>query len=301
MFDFIADILGYCIRPIYHVVQNYGWTIILFTVFIKLVTLPLVVKSQKSMAKMQQVQPLIAELQKKYKSNQQKLNEEMSRIYQKYEISPLGGCLPMVVQLVVLFGFIQVVYRPLTYIAQIGADKINEIAAALGTQGGAGYQEIVLCGNPAINEEIVKLGLTPLNFDFFGINLTQILQNNMTDWKMWIIPVLALLLTFVSSYVTQKQQKAAAVQNAQASSMTKSMYIFMPIMTAWFSFTMPLGAALYWAISTFTQVVQQLLVQEFVVKKIPPLDIGKTKKKKPPVIVEAELSSEEEQAEEEEE
>jgi len=93
MFDFIAEILAFVIKPIYHVVQNYGWTIIIFTVLIKLLTLPFTIKSQKSMAKMQQVQPLISEVQKKYANNKEKQQQELMKIYEKYqkkfaEISP---------------------------------------------------------------------------------------------------------------------------------------------------------------------------------------------------------------------
>ena len=90
MFDLIANILSIFIRPIYAIVGNYGWTIIIFTILLKLVTMPFTVKSQKSMARMQQVQPLISEIQRKYANNREKQQQELMKVYDKYEISPTG-------------------------------------------------------------------------------------------------------------------------------------------------------------------------------------------------------------------
>ena len=79
MFDLIANFLSFFIRPIYAIVGNYGWTIIIFTILLKLVTMPFTVKSQKSMARMQQVQPLISEIQRKYANNREKQQQELDK------------------------------------------------------------------------------------------------------------------------------------------------------------------------------------------------------------------------------
>ena len=91
-----AEPLAYLIRPFYHLVKNYGLTLIIVTVLIRLATIPLTVMSQKSTAKTQQLQPQIAEIQKKYKNDKEKMSLEMQKLYTKNKVNPMGGCLPMI-------------------------------------------------------------------------------------------------------------------------------------------------------------------------------------------------------------
>jgi YidC/Oxa1 family membrane protein insertase len=298
IFDYVAEILSIFIRPIYQIVQNYGWTIIIFTILIKLVTLPFNVKSQKSMARMQQVQPLISEVQKKYANNKEKQQEELMKIYDKYEISPTGGCMPMILQLVVLMGFVQIVYRPITFILRIPKATIAAAATELGLESALfTSNQLKVFSYPELLE---KLGISSssLNFNFLGIDLTKVLQQNMSDWKMWILPVLALIFSILSTYVSQRQatknQNANAKNDpsqAQAAAMTKSMYVMMPLMTIWITFSWPLGCALYWIISTVTQIAQQMFINKFIVSKMDKIDITgkKKKKKKTQVVKDAEI------------
>lgn len=297
--DFIAEILSIFIKPLYSVVQNYGLTIIIFTIVLKLVTLPFTIKSQKSMARMQQVQPLISEIQRKYANNREKMQEELMKVYDKYDVSPTGGCMPMILQLVILMGFIQVVYKPYTFILGIGKADIKEAVVALGdtlvteaTELGINLsriaeQQLDIGKLPSLMD---KLGIAQgdLNLDFFGINLTDVLQQNMTNWVCWILPLIALGLTILSTVISQRSANKKQNENAkkdaqaqQAQAMTKSMFIMMPLMTAWITFTMPLGCALYWGISTLTQIIQQFLVDQFVVKKMKPIELKKKKKTVP--------------------
>ena len=282
MFDFIAEILSIFIKPIYQFIGNYGWTIIIFTILLKLVTLPFTIKSQKSMARMQQVQPLINEVQRKYANNREKMQEELMKIYDKYEVSPTGGCMPMILQLVILMGFIQVVYKPYTYLLGIPAKVITEVSEGLGL-GAVNYQFGL---DSKIVEGLENLGYNvDINLEFLGIDLTKVLQNNMTDIMCWILPVIALLLTILSTVISQRNAQKKQGENAkkdeqaqQAAAMTKSMFIMMPLMTAWITYTMPLGCALYWGISTLTQIIQQAAIDQFVVKRMKPIDLKKKKK-----------------------
>ena len=97
---FLADILN----GINSVVQNYGWSIVVFTVLIKLVLFPLDFKSRKSMRRMSALQPQVAKLQKKYANDKEKLNQKTAELYRKERINPLSGCLPMLISLPVLFA-----------------------------------------------------------------------------------------------------------------------------------------------------------------------------------------------------
>ena len=83
--------------------QNYGITMILFTLLIKLVVLPLDYKSRKSMRRMTDLQPQLAKLQKKYENDKEKLNQKTTELYRKSGVSPLSGCLPMIVSMVILY------------------------------------------------------------------------------------------------------------------------------------------------------------------------------------------------------
>ena len=301
IFDYIAQILSILIRPIYGVVNNYGWTIIIVTVIIKLLTLPFTIKSQKSMAKMQQVQPLISEIQKKYAKNNEKMQAEMMKIYDKYDISPTGGCMPLVVQMVILMGFIQVVYKPLTFILGVSKSKIAEVATALDIPAAdyaANQLNIFSKHADKLPEFLEKINIDPssLNFDFLGIDLTKVLKDNLTNPVLWILPLLALAFSILSTYVSQKQATSRQnpnakddAQAAQAQAMTKSMYIMMPLMTIWITFSWPLGCALYWTISTVTQIAQQLFINKFIVDKMEPIDLTQKKRKKKHVPSKKEL------------
>lgn len=290
MFEFIANILAVLIRPIYSIVQNYGWTIIIFTILLKLATMYFSVKSQKSMARMQQVQPLISEIQRKYANNREKMQQELMRVYDKYEISPTGGCMPMILQLVILMGFIDIVYRPYTYLLGIPKAVISETATSLGLDA-AKMAQSQLSMPVELLDKLKELGYqTQLDLNFLGIDLSKVLSENMGDIVMWILPVLALLFTILSTVVSQRQATARQGNSAkndpqaqQAAAMSKSMYIMMPLMTAWITYSWPLGCALYWIISTITQMAQQFFINEFIVKKMKPIEL-KRKKKKPQTV-----------------
>ena len=104
MFPFLNEPLKAILLGIYSIVGNYGWSIVLFTLLIRALLMPLDAKSRKSMRKTQKLQPQIAALQKKYKNDKEKLNQKTMELYRKEHVSPLSGCLPMLLSLPILFG-----------------------------------------------------------------------------------------------------------------------------------------------------------------------------------------------------
>ncbi|MGA2192583.1 MAG: membrane protein insertase YidC [Nitrospirota bacterium] len=108
IFTIIAKPLFIALKFFYNIVGNYGWAIIIITVIIKLLFAPLTHKSQKSMKKMQKLQPLFAELKEKYKGDPARLNREMMELYKKHKVNPMGGCLPMVIQIPVFIALYNV-------------------------------------------------------------------------------------------------------------------------------------------------------------------------------------------------
>ena len=102
--DIIAKPLLYVLRFFNQYLHNYGVSIILLTVLVKIIFWPLTHKSYKSMKEMQKIQPLMAKIREKYKDNREQMNREMMGLYKTYKVNPMGGCLPMVIQIPVFFA-----------------------------------------------------------------------------------------------------------------------------------------------------------------------------------------------------
>ena len=111
----ISNLLGHILKIIFEFVNNYGWSIIVFTLFVRLLLVPLMVKQIKSQKAMQDIQPKIKEIQEKYKNKPEKQQEELMKIYQEAKINPLSGCLPLLIQMPILIGLFNVLREPITY------------------------------------------------------------------------------------------------------------------------------------------------------------------------------------------
>jgi len=106
--DIIAKPLLYALRFFYEYVGNYGISIIILTILIKILFWPLTHKSYKSMKEMQKLQPLMAKIREKHKNNKEKMNKELMALYKTYKVNPMGGCLPMVIQIPVFFALFRI-------------------------------------------------------------------------------------------------------------------------------------------------------------------------------------------------
>ncbi|MCK9524345.1 MAG: YidC/Oxa1 family membrane protein insertase [Limnochordia bacterium] len=106
--DFIAGALGSVLEQIVSVTHSYGLGIILTTIFVRLLLFPLTLSQNKSMVAMRKIQPELQEIQKKYANNKEEQQKLTAELYQKHKINPLGGCLPMLVQLPILWAFFRV-------------------------------------------------------------------------------------------------------------------------------------------------------------------------------------------------
>ena len=241
---------GWIMWAIYQVVNNYGIALILFTVFFRLILFPLSIKQQKSSAKMQVFQPKIEEIQKKYANNKEKQQEELMKLYESHGYNPMGGCLPSIIQLVLLFGVIYVVYDPLTHILRLPSETITAltdiVTAQLGNQGV--YNQLAVISaiqNPdqigwfsSISSDIIS---QIQNFDYtlFGIYLGSI-----PTWNslLVIIPILSGLTSFLTSFISMKMTPGMN----QQSGMMKGMMYGMPLFSLFIAFSVPVGVAVYW-------------------------------------------------------
>ena len=234
--------LGYVMEWIYNLIPNYGWDIIIFTIVIRLISIPLQLNQQKSMARMSAYQPLVADIQKKYRDKPDKQQEELMKL-QEQGYKPTAGCMPMLVNFLVMFGVIEVVYRPLQRIFHIGADALTAAGEALTTLGIsfttvtrdtniiaqviAGESTVTSCFTPDQVSTITEFGQ---HMDFFGIDLTRVPQYSLAaeNLPLLIFPVLAIVTMFISTHISMK----ASGQEMQGS-MKLTMYM-MPLMYLFF-------------------------------------------------------------------
>lgn len=269
----ITTPLGWVFDFIYNFVQNYGITLLIFTALVKLVLLPLSVKQQKSMVKMQQIQPLLADIQQKYKDDPQKQQAEMMKFYKENKVNPSGGCLPLLIQMPILVCLYQVISYPLTYMLRMNNSQswAEVVKAGIDTAGKQASELQILAAktNNLINFDLIK------GF----IDLSEKPSLSQPSW-IWLIPILAALTTYLSSKVTtlqadkNKKKTEDAIDNKpkrvlnpeakpeasadQAQQMSKSMTTIMPLFTLWIAFSYPASLGFYWIVSNVLSILQQL-------------------------------------------
>ena len=111
----IASLFGIALKAIYGVIGNYGLSIIVFTIIVKMILMPLTVKQTKSTFAMSEINPKVKKIQAKYKNKPEKQNEEISKLYKESGINPLSGCLPILIQMPILMGLFYVFKDPVTH------------------------------------------------------------------------------------------------------------------------------------------------------------------------------------------
>ena len=116
IFDVIATPLGWLMSFIYKGIPEYLVAIFLFTLLVRLILFPLSLKTQKSQADRARLAPRLERIKKKYEKDPKKLQEKQMALYEKHGVSMTGGCMPMLLQMLVLFGIISVIYSPLKHI-----------------------------------------------------------------------------------------------------------------------------------------------------------------------------------------
>jgi YidC/Oxa1 family membrane protein insertase len=288
IFDFIAKPLGRFLYFVYNTVafKNYGLAIIIFTIVIKLVLLPLTIKQSRSTAKMQELQPLIEDIQKRYKNDKEKMNQELMRLYQEHKYNPAGGCLPLLIQMPILFSLYWVINQPLRFILNKTPEQISKlteyVSETVGKINMGSSREIGVLNY--FNEHIPELSNVSdllkaeelINFKFLGVNLGLVPKFDVkilfgpqmaVYLPLLVIPLLAVATTYISSKLMTP--KTTEQNKKDTSSTTQStMAMIGPLMTLLFSFQLPAGVAFYWIASNLFQIFQQLYINEYIMKKM---------------------------------
>lgn len=235
--NFLYEFFGSILRAIYDFVGSYGWSIVLFSIFAKVILIPLSIRQTKSMQMMKVINPKMQELQKKYASNKQKLNEEMTKLYQQYHYNPLSGCLPLLIQFPIIIGLFGVLREPAKWV--FTAEEYLNVS-----------QNFLWIQN---------LTLSPVQvFQNEGVTLIFILS--------LIIPIISVLLTFL-------QQKQTAQQSGPAGQQ-KGMQLFMTIFIAYIGFTFSQGLAIYWTLQTALALLQNAIQEKYFPPAIPEIKSG---------------------------
>lgn len=290
----IANLFGYVLDFIYNFVQNYGLAIILFSVLLKICMLPITIKQQKSMKKSQQLQGELNKLQVKYKNNPELLQQETMALYKREKVSPFSGCLGSILQLVIFLSVFYLVSRPLTYMKKVNPEVISNYQQEISESGQkSNYQEIQIIELKSEEDETVKL-----NMGFLGLNLSKVPMQNWQDFRVFIIPLLYVVTTFLNIKITtsmnttkkkeeeskeektdsksdsdknsdeedkntKKENDTAEDQLESMQEMTKSMNYMMPIMSVAIALIAPLGLSLYWLVSNILQLIERIVITKF--------------------------------------
>lgn len=260
---FLGTPLGWIMYSIESFIGNYGISLILFVLITKIALLPLSIKQQKTMGKTAAISPKLKVLQKQYGNNKQKYNEEMMKLYEEEGVNPMGGCLPMLVQFALLFGIIDVIYKPLKHLLRVPKDMIDAAIKVVGQTAGSEISVMnAVQKDPAKFAQIFEGGWLEKiqNFDmtFFGINLGDV-PPLAWSWLL-LIPILSGLTAFIMSHFSMRQQEK---MGQQMQGMMKGMMYFTPLMSVWFGFTLPTGVGIYWIVSNIFAIVQTVLLYKY--------------------------------------
>ncbi len=265
--------MGLILNALFSIVQNYGVALILFTILIKLVLLPFMYKQKKSMKKMNLVTAESQAIQRRYAKNKEKANEEITKLYEREGVNPMSSCLLSFITLPIMMALYYAVRQPMTYMMGLSGDTISKIAEALGTTYESSQLNAQITIAQLANDNWDKVsqfaadGLTRIDFNFFGIDLSSV-PSFTTLNVLWLIPVLSGVTALVSSLIMQKMQKQANPQtnsNPQMNSTMTSMLIIMPLMQIWIAFSLPASMGVYWITNNLFSMIQEFALTKYII------------------------------------
>lgn len=297
MTQIISIPFGWIMNFCYMIVRNYGVALILFTLITKILLYPLAVKQQKSTMRTAALTPKLNAIKKKYGNNKEKINEETMNLYNQEGINPMGGCLPLLIQLPILWGLYGVIYSPLTHILRLSKQAVAD-AQTIMRNGGELFSHIVNNPNFKNRSELFIMQAIkdhPDSFSSLGTDVVNKVQGfnnslfgiNLGDtptfaWNiLLLIPIISflsnILLTLYSQYKTKQMNPGAQQMGAGMN----AVLFTMPVISAIFAFQFPAGVGLYWIISTLFSLLQSMLLYKiYTPERIAEISEKEKKKKK---------------------
>jgi YidC/Oxa1 family membrane protein insertase len=264
MFDLIASVLAW----FYDLVGSYGLSIVLLTLVVMAVTAPLTYKGTKSMIQMQRLQPQLKAIQTKHKGDREKMNQELLAFYKANNINPVGGCLPMLIQIPVFLVLYRVL-RGLTQRAtdvglQAGANAMNlQLKSPFGVvpTPKRNFQPAYISKDSTLYQHLSSTS----TMKSWGIDFAESASSALSRSFTHALPFLALILIVLITGVVQQRQiqgrqkstpSTSSPINSQQQMIMKIMPFFLPV----FSFGLPAGLVVYFAVSNMWRIGQQAFI-----------------------------------------
>lgn len=302
----ISSVFGYVLNFFYELLNNYGLAILIFSVLLRLILIPITIKQQKSMKKSAELQEKMKDIQAKYKNNPEKLNQETINLYKTEKMSPFSGCLTGILQIIIILSVFWLVSQPLTYMKNLKDTEIyKEYKEKVDQDSGIRYKEIGIIDlaeseykdienqlqqeNIENREELEKrkeeVNKLRINMQFLGLDLSKVPMQSLNDWRVYIIPVLYIITSFVSIKITmnaqkkekEKKNKDVIVQSEEKTKedeltesmgqMNNTMLYMTPIMSISIAAIAPLGLALYWLVSNILMIFERLIINKIMSSK----------------------------------
>ena len=259
----------------YNLTGSYILAIVLLTVIIRCALLPTSISQQKNSAKQTRLTTKVNKIKQKYAGNQQKIQEETQALYQREGFGAANmGCMPLMIQMIVMIGLYGVIYTPLSSVLRFGDDTIEKLRTLMeikvqekATRGSNMY-ELQILGKfeeyaeklPDVLDkgQIADLFEFKERFTIFGLDLSAT-PNAKEPGLIWIIPILAFITAMASSvymYARQRKQNPDMAKNPTMGCMT----FMSPMMSLWFTFMFPAGVGFYWIISNILSFIQQVIL-----------------------------------------
>ena len=272
---------SWILKTFCQVFNSYGIALILFTIVVKIILFPLNLKGKKSMIKMNVVNGQLQEIQKRCGNDKERYNQEVQKFYAENNVNPMGGCGWSFLPIVFLYPLYAIIRRPLKYMMWLTEDAVKAVANALNCthHKGAefalgGYNELMLgsmmnAGNleaaktAAAATGVSAASMFVINFNFFGIDLSQIPQLKFWEggitWNsvgLFLLPLISAGLALASMFVSQKTNQMNKDQQVKTN---WSMMLMSPLISLWIGFAMPAGLCIYWIANSLLMMVQEVI------------------------------------------
>ena len=266
----LVNVLGYIMSFLYNLCKNYGVAIVLFTLFSKIVLLPISIWVQKNSIKMVKMQPDINKIKINYFGDKDKIAEETAALYKKEKYNALVSLVPLIIQIILLLGLVEVINKPLTHILDVPKSVVMQ------------YENIYLDNNHAVDKEASSLELMIVNDikngnvnSYESISEYEIYNKKIVDFNLlfcgmdmsWIAQYkggIAILIPIIAGFsaliMCIGQNKMNVLQSEQSKANKWGMLIFSVLLSLYLGYFVPAGIALYWTFSNLFAVLNQLLL-----------------------------------------
>lgn len=286
IFDYVTDILGiplgYVMQFCHWILSDYGLAIILFTLFTKIIILPIGVWVHKNSIKMVKIQPAINRVKAKFFGDGERIAEEQSKLFKEQKYRPMASLVPLAIQIILLLGVVAVIYHPFQYVfhtpeavmADITAIAVEEFevdpesnyveigaiqAIKENPEAFASVSDASAEGKKAI-EDAQAFDLNFFGFDL-SLNPSKEIANN------WIVILAPIVAGLSSWFLCHMQNKINVLQSEQGKGNKYGTMIFSVALSLYLGFFVPAGVALYWVASNIFAVLQVVLMNSIIPPK----------------------------------